>query len=700
MAVGPLSFSALEQAYAETDVMAAQARALKLSMTPRQIELNYHYSYYAAEQFDGMVVAWDGTRVPKLSERDGIVRQTSIPPGFYDAGRNFDAVPLAYRKPDVANHMVRKIVLKFTTLLFGQRTRPTLLVKDDDEATAWLADMAEQCGLWQRWGVARNLAGAMGAVALTFKFVDGRLDIEVHDTRWCTPVITNHRTGDCSSLEIKYMTEAPHTDPRGRKSMRLFWYRRVIDQQADTTFNMVLVDPEKDPVWTVDPSKTIQHGLGFFPGVWAKNTESPDALDGEPDCKGVYDNVAMMARLLSQSATGAVNNADPTLWMATEDRVANGIVKGSRNAINTTEGGKVGYVEMTGSGIASALTVHDKIREVTAEAVGYVPDDDKKAGAMTAEEVRIRQGAEFSGTEWRREHYSYTAIVPLTERIIRAAVSLSQRETRDPVTGVVTSVTTLSKPLPDSMASGELASKHLDAAGTTVVVKWPPLAPQTSTDAQAAGQAASTAVTAGIMDKESAARFIAPAFNIDDVDAMIERRRAEDLAQSQALESELLAPIVAARPVAVAPAPEVATLPPVPVPVLDMPALAVAPAPAPVPAPQPEAPAPTAVPDPVTLGAPSTPASAAPDEKVADVMLNGAQLASIANLAKDAYAGLLPRVAAIALARIALPNASLELLEIAIPAPPLVPPTPLAEQPMDPVVDPTIPPTAPDQVPA
>jgi hypothetical protein len=664
MPVGPLSFSALERTYAETDVLAAQARAMKLAMTPRQVELNYYYSFYAAEQYDSRVVAWDGTKVPRLAERDGIVRQTNIPPGFIDAGHAYDAVPLAYRKPEVEHHLVRKVVFKFTALLFGERTRPKLIVKDDDKATEWLTDMTKSCGYWQRWVASRDLAGAMGSTAMTFKFVAGRLEIEVHDTRWCKPVITNHRTGDCSSLEIKYMYEDEWTDPKGHRAMRWFWYRRVIDQGADTTFQPVMVDPDKELTWTVDPEKTVQHNLGFFPGVWVKNSEAPNAIDGDSDCKGVYGNTEMMDRLLTQAAVGAVNNADPTLWLATQDQRFDDVRKGSRNAIRTTEGGKVGYVEMAGSGTASALTVFDKVDNVTSEAVGYVRDEEREGGAMTAEEVRRRQGAEFAGTEKRREHYAHAAIIPLTERIVRAAMVLSRQEVRDPATGVVTSVTTIHKPLPKALASGELASKHIDDAGVTIEVEWPPLAPQTAQDAQAAATAVAAVVLAGIMDKETAARYIADPFGVADVDDMIRRAREEVAAKAMALESELLA---GAAPVVSTPAP--------------------APAPAPVSEAPPAEPEQT-IADPALAAAGG--AAPPPTEKAADAALNGAQVVALAGLSKDVFAGLMPRDAAIAIAMIAFPSADPRLIEVSIPLPR---PPPLV--PVDPLVDPTIPPADP-----
>ena len=641
MPIGKYDPAALAVAFASADLHQAQARAIKLAMTPRQMQLNYFYSHYAAEQYDNRVVGWNGLRVPKLGERDGILRQTWLPPGYYDQGHLFDMVPLEHRKPDVQVHLVREVVTGFTDMMFGDEQEPILSVKDDDATTEWIGNMAKASSYWHTWGEVRNLAGAMGSAALTFKFLNGRLMLEEHDPRWCTPVVTDQTIGDCSSLEIKYMYPIEMLDEKGGGIVEVWhWYRRVIDTASDTTYLPALVDPENPIVWSPDPEKTVHHGLGFFPGVWVQNTKSVGRLDGDPDCKGVFDNAEMNDRLLTQAATGAVHNADATLHVATNDAKLRDLKKGSDNAIRTEQGGAVGYVEMSGSGTKAAVEVYQEIDTLSLRATRYVRLQDREGGNMTAEEVRRRCGPMIASVKKRRTHWTQTAILPATEKIIRATRQLGERQTVDPVTGHVLTRTTVAMPLPQAMASGDIDNQSIDAIDAVIDVRWPPVIAPSPVDAQAAAGAASTARQAGIIDRRSAIEYIAGSFGIDDVAAVADAIDLELAAKSQALESELLGG---------APAPGVD----------------------PTAAPPPEA-----------------------DTKAADEALNGLQIEALRAFAADAYNGVMLRENVIAQASMAFPRASRAMLEAAIPHPKPAPQPlpPLGVPPLDPAAVPGAPP--------
>lgn len=600
---------AASQAMALVALQQAQERILRLALTPRQRQLNAWWGFFCAEQYDDRSVAWSGLRVPSLLEREGLHRQTAIPPGFYDAGHLFEHVPLEFRKPEITHHIVRQVVWRFTDMMFSRRTRPTLKVNTDPAATAWLDDLARSTALWSRCGYARNLAGAMGAVAMSFAFLDGRLVIEVHDPRWCTPVIPNKQTGDVASMEIRYMYPVESRRPDGLPVQTWYWFRRTIDASADTTFQPVEVKEGDEPIWTPAEGQTFPLPFGFCPVRWIQNTAVPSDIDGEPDCKGVFENAEAMDRLLSQGSLGASNNADPTLHVGTSDQKLGDLRKGSRHAIRTEKDGSVDYVEASGSGIDMAIRMFDKIDDVSLKAVRCIIEEEREGGPMTAEEIRRRYGAMFSRVESLQEHWSETGIVPFIEMMVRAVRQLVSGQTIDP-SGRLSRTTLAGKlgALPPSVQSGALASRELGQSALMIETVWPDLAPPTAQDAQAATGAAAAAVAAKILDRRSATEYIAPKFGVRDVGEVITRLEEEARATDAALQSELL----------------------------------------------------------VSAGGQP---GGGEITKAQDTGLNGAQIEALGALAVQAFTGALPRDAVLAQALLAFPMAPPALLERAIPQP-------------------------------
>jgi hypothetical protein len=78
-------------------------------------------------------------------------------------------------------------------------------------------------------------------------------------------------------------------------------------------------------------------------------------------------------------------------------------------------------------------------------------------------------------------------------------------------------------------------------AGGHVQLQWPPYFEPTVADAQAAAGAASAAKLAGILDTEHAAKYAAPFFGVEDVQAMLRKAAEEQKAKQAELEQQMMA---------------------------------------------------------------------------------------------------------------------------------------------------------------
>lgn len=517
-----------------------QDRIKRMGLSERQLELNRYMSFYATTQYESRTVSWDGRKVLSPIERESIARSTVLPMGFYDPGGMFDEMPLSMRLPIAPYHLTRVVVNRFTGLLFSAKMHPQVRAAGDPQLQSWVEGIVSAARLWIRLAHARNLGGAQGSVGVSFRFRNGKPLIEVHDPRWCTPEFVDVCTGEISSLEIRYQYPREMRRPDGILESVPHWYRRTIDAQQDIVYAPALVGEGDEPLWTVQSGG--EHKFGECPAVWIRNTPTED-IDGEPDCLGVFEAQEAIDRLISQADQGAVENADPTLGIFSDDWKQDSVKKGSRNALKAEKGAAAGYVEMSGTGVDTALKVADVHRRNMLEVVQLVLDSEVSEGAMTATEVERRYSPMHERGDLFREQYGESGAKPLLGKIVRAILALRRGAITDPTTGIrlVPQIV-----LPPTTAPGtppaprEMPIDLTTFADDLLELAWPEWIKRGPSDATAAASAIGSARTARVIDQESAVQYIAPFFGIDDPAAALARLRAEGGAADDALTQAFL----------------------------------------------------------------------------------------------------------------------------------------------------------------
>jgi hypothetical protein len=518
-------------------------RLARMAMSPRQLELNRAWAFYFCEQYSARTTSWDGRPVLSDIERDSIARTQVLPPGFYDPGSKFDDVPLSLRKPTAPYHLVRVVVNRFTGLLFSAGKHPSISVAGNPDLQSWLEGIVKATRMWIRFAYARTFGGAIGSTAVTFKFVNGRPVLEVHDPRWCTPTILDRSTGAMQSLEIRYMYPREEFNAQGIIEQNLYWYRRIINDQTDTVFKPAPVGDGDEPQW--EALETVAHGFGECPGVWIRNSQTEE-LDGEPDCHGEFDTQEAIDRLLAQADQGAVENCDPTLLIESDELKLQELRKGSRNAIKVEKGGGGTYLEMNGAGVEAALKMIEVHRRNFLEVVQCILDSDKADGTQTATEVERRYSSMHNRGDLFREQYGEHGIKPLLAKIVRAAIKMrAPNQPVDPATGMRVVQEIKLPPVHDDNGVPRERSFPLglvEFSEDMIELTWPEWIERGPSDAQSAAGAVSTARSARALDQESAVQYLAPFFGVDDAAAALSRLQQE----GGALDDQTLAALIKA----------------------------------------------------------------------------------------------------------------------------------------------------------
>lgn len=506
---------------------AAAGRDAGPEFTERQKTLDHFWKWYQCRQYNTRQVAWGGGKATGHLERETIASGTIIDPGFYDVANVL--APVQFRRPTAPLHLVRAVVNRFTGLLFSAKRHPKIAVPEDPKTEDWLNGFAEATRLWSRFTLARNYGGAMGAVAVGFKFVNGKPVVEVHDPRWCIPSFVDRNSFELSKLEIRYQFQGSMTDPvTGGYVEGWFWYRRVINDSVDAVWPQVPVVENEEPKWTKYPSVVTAHDLGFVPAVWIQNTESQENVDGEPDCFGSYDTIEAIDALLAQANRGSLLNADPTLHISTEGDFQD-VKKGSDNAILTEPGGSANYLEISGGGIKVAMELADRLKNGVLQTVRCVLSDNFDGPARTEKETEQNYANMLERVDQMREQYGEMGVKRLLELVLRAARRLDAGKV-DPNSGRLIRYAVR---IPRDKKTNK---PRLLGTGDAIDLVWPDFYTPSITDIAAATDAAGKAIQYGLIDKRTALRFVSEYFKVEDIDVvMAEAKKEQDAAAEAAL---------------------------------------------------------------------------------------------------------------------------------------------------------------------
>lgn len=501
-------------------------RIRRLGLSPRSQKLSRYYAFYRCCNYEARQVSWDGSmRMDPLSH-EGIASGNPIPPGFYDAGQT---TPLRFRKPTAPYNLTKVIVDRFTSLLFSQRRHPQLRVLGDMLTEDYARALADTARLWPAMIRARSMGGAIGTSIAGFQFANGRPMVEVHDARWCTPEWADRYSFKLASIEKRYQYPIEERDPEtGAWTDVAYWYRRVIDMESDTVWKPIPVGGGDEPHWSNPDNimSSVRHNLGFCPVVWAQNLPVEDDVDGDPDCHGVFDMIEAIDTLLSQADRGVIANCDPTTVIIGPDKLAE-VAKGSMNAMKLTSG-DMKYLEMTGSGPKAATELAEIFRNRALEVAQCVLENTQQGGARTATEIERMYASMISKADVLREQYGEHLVRPVVEMMLRAARA-GTRPYKDEATGAIIRGGINLPPRIEKRGDKQFLIERKLGPRTEnfVELQWPGYFEPPLADVDMATRAASSARTAGLIDAETAAKFIANYFAVEDVQAVLEKAKQE-----------------------------------------------------------------------------------------------------------------------------------------------------------------------------
>jgi hypothetical protein len=400
--------------------------------------LNFYWGFWRVEEYRARKYKWNGDNAPTSISQ--INRPSELPQGFDEAGASS---PLDQRIPTAPVGLVRTIINRFTGLLLSTGRTPQISVPADADTEDFLKAVVEESGWWGKMVHARNLGGAMGAVAIGFKIVDGNIIIDVIDPRHCTVEFRDHDNRELKYLLVQYKYQknvrdaAKHMEPQEPKgepdddvleehtistiSKKWYWYRRLVTGSQDVVWEDIPCT-DKEPEWHRLPRKRKAHNLGSVPYVYISNIPNGEA-DGDPDCLGVYGLSQSVDALIAQAHYGTIANSDPTLSIVTPDPdgVPPQIRKGSDNALIMSAGSNASYLELGGQSLRSAMEMAKELEERAYRLAQCIPESVMLSnnGDKTATEIERTFSAMLEKADLLRQQYG-SAMIQLWKKVLHA----------------------------------------------------------------------------------------------------------------------------------------------------------------------------------------------------------------------------------------------------------------------------------------
>jgi hypothetical protein len=192
-------------------------------------------------------------------------------------------VPLWERRPCVVYPVAQIAIQSNTDLVLGEGRFPVITSKpgedegddeagiDEDQSAAldrFVVEYHKLCRFRAHSRDAFNAAQGAGTTVAIHGIRDAKPFVDAVPAKWCAPEFAlDART--VTSVEIRYPFVEEYRDRDGKWKVRVKLYRRVIDEERDTTYLPADArDDGEEPKWQADKARDIAHRLGLCPVVW------------------------------------------------------------------------------------------------------------------------------------------------------------------------------------------------------------------------------------------------------------------------------------------------------------------------------------------------------------------------------------------------------------------------------------------------
>jgi hypothetical protein len=427
-----------------------------------------------------------------------------------EACANEDYVKVRERKPRIIFGFAKLLASRVAAKLVGNAMFPALSIENDPDDSEFVRTVVKAAKLRSRLIEPMRLMCGLGSVFVRFYIVGKAIKVEHFNTKYCYPVFDE--SGELVQIEIKYVFD-DQEDRDSQGNPRQKWYRMVLSTMSDVIFDNPPYKDGVDPVFVV--AEKVDHNMGFVQGEWFRTSEDKHSPDGYALSEDILDFIDELCYSLSQSSQSVGYNQEPQVVMnGMDEEDIEALVRSSQKAWNLGKEGKAQMLEGGMKGVEAATELRDKVRLGIQDLTRVILLDPEKivGSASSGKAMEVLHGPLVELINELRPMVE-GGIINLTTKIAVAILLIAQTDTAE---------------LPITMPPG-FTPDSLD-----IIAAWPDIFPMTIEDLQKKVSVALSAKGGGMISPETALKYIAKDFGVEDIEAELKK-----IVDAQAAEAAL-----------------------------------------------------------------------------------------------------------------------------------------------------------------
>lgn len=438
----------------------------------------------------------ESIRNPKLELLDAYYerRQYAGLPEWDQNDPDAEYIPVRKRTPRLQLNFAKTLISRITSKMVGENTFPQFKIEDDMETEEYFRFIIKASKLKGKIVEPTKRMFAVGSVFVRFQIINGSFQFEHFLSKFCHPKFT--QTGDLEFVRIQFIFDDLNTlDENGEP--KKMWFRMDLSQFTDIKWKPVEFKEGVEPVFEAIEEQ-VEHQMGFVQGEWFRTMEQPDTPDGPSLIEDILDFIDELNYNFSQSSHAIQYNQDPQLSInGLDQEELDNLIRSSQKAWNLGREGKAEFLESTMNGVTAALEFRDKVRLNIQDISRIVLLDPEKAvaHAQSARAMEVLHGPMIELIHEVRPFFEIN-IVSLVVKMAVANLIVVRRGDPAPVT------------IPPGFQPKSMM----------ITLSWPPIFPLTMEDLQKKMGVANTAAAGLFISRETAMRFVAKDFGIEDIE--------------------------------------------------------------------------------------------------------------------------------------------------------------------------------------
>lgn len=420
---------------------------------------------------------------------------------------NGEYIPLHSRRPSVTSGLCRIVVDDSVSLLFSEGHFPALRAPDAATVDA-LTSLVKERRLNELMCDAAT-RGSVGSVAILLRVLKAKPFFSVLPTAYLTPEWDAMDPGTLVSVTERYKVAGADLFAQGypvAPDAGMHWFMRKWDTDAETWF-MPWPVYDKSPVFAVDATRTVRHGLGFVPMVWVLNLPGGNEVDGCCTFEAGIGNTIEIDYAKSQAGRALKYASDPKLVIRDPEGTDRKMYGGAANALVLSDpASEAKFLEINGTASAAVEAYADSLRSMALEAMhGMRADPDKLSTATSGRALEMLHQGLIWLADRLRTSYGEGGFLSMMRLVCRA-----------------------SQVVPGGLLIAGVRHKSLDEGSLSLV--WPRWFSSTAEDRQSDATTAKLLVEAGVLSRETALRNVAGDYDVENVMAEVAIVAAETIA--------------------------------------------------------------------------------------------------------------------------------------------------------------------------